>query len=318
MDVLGRERPDVVLTLHALRFSSLLAARRLGIPVVLQVNAPVTHEIGRFRPELRLLPGISEWVERRMLEAADGVIVVSSALRDYLAGRGVEPAKIAVIPNGADIELFRPEAAEQAIRARFPGQVLVGFAGSFARFHGLELLEQAIDRIGRRQPGVQFVLAGPGAAQLRERCRQLGCDGQVMFLGALPHDRMPGVLAAMDVLVAPYAAQDFFYFSPIKLFEHMACGRAVLAARLGQIAEVIEHGRDGLLYDPADPDDFIEKLLELARDRACRARLGAEARRTIASHYTWNHNVRRVTEVLERAAGQARSREEEPSVAVRA
>ncbi|HYM13119.1 MAG TPA: glycosyltransferase family 4 protein [Bryobacterales bacterium] len=305
MDVLRRERPDVVLTLHALRFSSLLAARRLGIPVVLQVNAPVPHEIRCYRPELRLLPRISDWVERRMLQAADGVIVVSNALRDHLARRGAEPAKITVIPNGADVQLFRPEAAEPAIRARFPGQILVGFAGSFARFHGLELLEQAIDHISCRQPGVQFVLVGggPGADQLRGRCRRLGCDGQVMFLGALAHNQMPGVLAAMDVLVAPYASQDFFYFSPIKLFEYMASGRAVVAARLGQIAEVIEHGRNGLLYDPADPGDFIEKLLELVRDPACRARLGAKARRTIAAGYTWDHNIRLVAEALERAAG---------------
>ncbi|MBI3695194.1 MAG: glycosyltransferase, partial [Acidobacteria bacterium] len=173
---------------------------------------------------------------------------------------------------------------------------LVGFAASFARFHGLDQLEHAIVEVAKRCPQAHFVLAGsgPGAEDLRRRLHQ-----NVTFLGHVPHDRMPGVLAAMDVLVAPYAPEGFFYFSPIKLFEYMACGRAVLAARTGQIAEVIEDRHNGLLYNPADPDDFVKKLLSLLRDPARRALLGAQARRTIQNHYTWDHNARRVNAVLE-------------------
>ncbi len=310
MEILREERPDVVLTLHALRFSSLLAARRLGLPVVLQVNAPVPCEIRRYRPELRLLPALSDWAERRMLCAADGVFVVSSALRDYFTRQGVEPERIAVIPNGADTEKFRPEAAYPSIRARFPGQVLVGFAGSFARFHGIELLEHAIARCTIRHPGTHFVLVGdgPAAGELRRRCERVSYGGQVTFLGALPHEQVPGVLAAMDVLLAPYRAEDFFYFSPIKLFEYMASGRAVLAAGLGQIAEVIRHEENGLLYDPASPGDLVGKLLDLLEDREKRARLGAGARQTVLASYTWEHNARRVSQVLEEARWDRRPR----------
>lgn len=312
-EILRRERPDVVLVRHALRFSALAAARRLGIPVVLEVNAPVPYEIRRYRSGVHLLPGVSDRVERAILGAADGVFVVSSALRDYFGRRGIAPERITVIPNGADPSRFHADAADASLRARFPGRVLAGFAGSFAPFHGTRFLERTICDAGTQHPCAHFVFIGdgPGAADLRAGCRELGCDDQVTFLGRLPHDAVPGILAAMDVLVAPYPPQDFFYFSPVKVFEYMACGRAVLAARLGQIAEVIRHDSNGLLYDPADPADFTRNLLALMRDPARRARLGAAARQTIVENYTWDHNARRVEQVLfgalERSAGRTAS-----------
>jgi glycosyltransferase involved in cell wall biosynthesis len=299
LDLLRRLHPDVVVTLHALRFSSVAAARRLGLPVVLEVNASVPDETRRYRPELHLLPGVSDWIERRTLAAADGVFVVSRVLRDYFVARGLPAGNIAVIPNGADPGRFRPEAADPELRRRFPGRVLVGFAGSFARFHGIDLLEEAI-----RQVPAHFVLAGDGAGARVLQARVAGLDN-VTFLGGVAFERMPGILAAMDILVAPYPAQDQFYFSPIKLFEYMACGRAVVSARLGQIAEVIQDGRNGLLYDPACPGDFAAKLARLAADPGERARLGREARRTIEENYTWDHHGRRIAELLERVISSA-------------
>lgn len=308
-EILRRLRPDVVVLLHALRFSGVVAAHHLGLPVVIEVNASVPDEIRRYRPDVHLLPGLSDWIERRMLGAADGIFVVSGVLRDVLLHRGLPPDRVTVIPNGADPDRFHPAAADPGLRARFPGRVLVGFGASFARYHGLELLESAI----RRVPA-HFVLAGdgPGATRLHERLA--GCDN-VTFLGAVPHSRMPSILAAMDILVAPYAAQDLFYFSPIKLFEYLACGRAVLSARLGQIAELLRHDHNGLLYDPTLPGDFVEKLLALVGDPASRERLGREARRTIESGYSWDHHARRLVEVLETARRRVTSSAPRPSAA---
>ena len=300
--ILERLRPDVVLTLHALRFSSLLAARRCGLPVVLQVNASVPDETRRYHPDVHLLPGFSNWVERRMLRAADGVIAVSSGLRDWLVRQGVEAERITVVPNGTDATRFRPEAADREFRARFGGCTLVGFIGSFARYHGTDMLELAVREVPALYPTTHFVFvgAGLGADELRNRCRAAGTDHSVTWLGYVPREGVPAIAASMDVLLAPYP-QEFFYFSPIKMFEYMASGRAVLASRLGQVAEVIDDGRNGLLYEPANRRDFLAKLLLLLRDPDLRARLGAEARRTILAGYTWDHNGRLVEQALEKA-----------------
>jgi peptidoglycan/xylan/chitin deacetylase (PgdA/CDA1 family) len=99
--------------------------------------------------------------------------------------------------------------------------------------------------------------------------------------------------------MAPYAAQDFFYLSPIKIFEYMAVGRAVLAARVGQIGEVIEDGVTGLLYDPSDPASLSAALHRLVEDVALRRRLGESARRTVEERYTWQANARSVAGLLE-------------------
>jgi glycosyltransferase involved in cell wall biosynthesis len=305
--MLRRLRPDVVLILHALRFSGLVAARTLGLPVVFQVNASVPFEIRRYRGEMRLLPGVSEWAEGRMLAAADGVTAVSRILSGQLVKLGVSAESIAVIPNGADATRFHPEAADVSLRARHPGRTLAGFAGSFASFHGLEGLERAVVESAVRSPDLHFVFAGPGpgAARLADRLRAQGCESRATFLGRVPYERMPALLAAMDILLAPYPPQSEFYFSPLKLFEYLACGRAVLAARLGQIAEVIDDGENGVLYDPAEPAGFVSKLLQLASDPLLRSRLGAQARRTILARYTWAHNAALLSEVLERARRRA-------------
>ncbi|HZS50911.1 MAG TPA: glycosyltransferase family 4 protein [Bryobacterales bacterium] len=306
INILRRERPDVVLTFHAHRFSSLIAARRLGIPIVFEVNASVPFETRRFHPQVHLLPGVSEWIEDRTLRAADRLMMVSNVLRDYFLARGLPRERMAVIPNGADTNLFRPEAADQELRRRLPARLLIGFAGSFAPFHGLDLLQQAVLRISARHPEVHFVFAGggPAAEALRKRWEANGCASRVTFLGLLPRKCVPGMLAAMDILLAPYPAQNVFYFSPLKIFEYMACGRAVVAPRLGQVAEVIRHDYNGVLYDPARPDDFVNQVLSLAQDPNRRMRLGAAARETIISQYTWDHHARLLAALLEQAVAR--------------
>ena len=115
-------------------------------------------------------------------------------------------------------------------------------------------------------------------------------------------------MAAADILLAPYDSQDFFYLSPIKIFEYMAAGRAVLAARVGQVCEVIEDGVNGLLYDPLDPECFNARLLQLVQDRDLRRRLGESARRTIEARYTWRMNAEGVSALLEQVREKHRAR----------
>ena len=86
----------------------------------------------------------------------------------------------------------------------------------------------------------------------------------------------------------------------------MASGRAILAARVGQIAEVLQDGTSGLLYDPANPDAFTEKLIRLVDDPPLRAHLGANARRAVEHDYTWRGNAERVAAVLEQARNRKR------------
>jgi glycosyltransferase involved in cell wall biosynthesis len=307
--ILRRERPDVVLTRYSLhQFSSLVAARRLGIPLVFELNAPVGYEYRKYLHHYRLVPGLAEWSEIRTLGAADGMFVVSNPLRTHLIDRGLPPDHIAVVPNGADAERFRPEVVDRDMRARFGDRVVVGFVGSFASFHGVDTLRRLITSVAPTRPDVAFLMVGGGklADELSRECQALGLEDRVHFTGYVPRDRVPELLGAMDVVLAPYQPHDFFYFSPIKLFEYMASGRAVVAASLGQIAEVID-GTNGLLYDPNDPDALSRQVVRLAEDAELRRALGHAARRAVEASYTWAHNAARVSAALERAVAARRT-----------
>ena len=127
-----------------------------------------------------------------------------------------------------------------------------------------------------------------------------GLREQAVFTGALPHEEIPAVIRQFDVALAPYPALDHaFYFSPLKLFEYMACGVAVVAANSGQIAQVIRDGETGLLHAPGDLDALAAACDRLLSNPKLRFAIGQSAASHIWSNYTWTHNARRVTELAD-------------------
>lgn len=300
--------PDIVLTRHSLhQFSSIVAARRCGLPVVYEVNAPAAYEYRHYRKQYWLVPRFAEWLEARMLARTEGMFVVSEILKRHFVERGVRSDRIIVVPNGADVTRFHPGAADPAVR-RMLGEdsVIVGFVGSFARFHGIDQLQHAIDFLCGRRPEVRFLLVGAGemSGDLKAHCVREGLEDRVHFTGHVPPERVPGLMACADILLAPYEAQEFFYLSPIKIFEYMAVGRALLAARVGQIGEVIEDGVTGILYDPTDRASLSGGLLRLVEDPGLRQRLGHAARKVAEERYTWQASARAVSGLLEQAAAR--------------
>lgn len=306
--ILDKHRPDVLLTRYSLhQVSSLVAARRLDIPMAFEVNAPAAYEYRRYLPQYKLIPGLGDRVEEWAFRRADGMFVVSSVLKQHFVERGIPSDRIAVVPNGADPDVFRPEVADRAARGDFgPDDVVIGFVGSFSSFHGIEVLKQVVAQLCPREPRARFLFVGEGtrSADLREFCRASGFADRVRFTGHVAREHVPALMAATDVLVAPYSREAFFYFSPIKLFEYMSCGKAVVATRIGQIGDVIEDGKTGLLYDPDDTDGLITKLIAVIRDPELRTAMGSNARRVVASEYSWTASATKVAALLESAVAR--------------
>ena len=153
-----------------------------------------------------------------------------------------------------------------------------------------------------KHPGIKLVVAGDGPLREQLLCglTERGLREQAVFTGAVPHEEVPAVIRQLDVALAPYPALGHaFYFSPLKLFEYMACGVAVVAANCGQIAEVIRHGETGLLHAPGDLDSLAAACDRLLHNPKLRFALGQSAAGHIRSNYTWTHNARRVTELAE-------------------
>lgn len=328
-----RNNPDAVRTLHNLRFlrtaakaareldpdfiyeryslwgmAGLRLARNRSIPLVLEVNAPLAFEQQRFRAGLTC-PPLARWVERRIWRKADLSIVVSESLRGLLQNAGARPECIHVLPNAANPRLFHMDLDGKPLREHlnFNGRFVIGFVGMFRPWHGVDLLISALEDLHQADPSVHLLLVGDGPLrqQFEAEVRKKGLQEAVTFAGGLAHQEVPQYLAAMDVAVAPYPALDDFYYSPIKLYEYMAAGRAVVASRVGQVAETILDGVNGLLFNPGDRTGLINCLRRLQKDTALRNELGRRASAACSDH-TWDRNAARVLNWVEPLANRKR------------
>ena len=290
-------------------------AGALSVPLLLELNAPLTVEQTEYRGTA--FGELAVAAERLTLSRADAVLVISSALRDHVLSLGVERSHVQMIPNGVDPLLFQPTPRDLSVRSRLGlGEGLVlGFVGGLRPWHGVEILPELLGRLAKRHPRLRLVIAGDGPlrAALEDAFRKKRLSGKVVFTGALPHEEVAAVIRQFDVAVAPYPRLDHaFYFSPLKLFEYMACGVAVVAADLGQISEVVRHGRTGLLYPPGNLAVLTASCHRLLSDSKLRLMLGRSASKLIHTHYTWERNASRVIELARSLMGSRRKPRSKP------
>jgi glycosyltransferase involved in cell wall biosynthesis len=167
------------------------------------------------------------------------------------------------------------------------------FAGAFRSWHGVVHLAAALARrhaAGDHRFGAIFIGDGPERAAVQHAARDVP---GVLFTGAIAHDRLAACLAAADIGVAPFDLSRHpplrlaFYWSPLKIFEYMAVGLPVVAPALPRLRRLIEHGREGLLYDPGDPRG-LDSALDVLADPALRRRLGQAARDRVVRDFSWD------------------------------
>ena len=290
VEPLRRWRPHLIYERYALfGTAGVEVSHLLGVPLVLEVNAPLSKEHAVHRA--LDLATTARAVEREVLTAADRVVAVSEPLRRWLIDLGVPARRIRVLPNGVDADRFRVRISRVAARRQLgvePDELVVGFAGSLRRWHDVDGLIDAVARVRARKIKVTLVVVGDGPERARlERHGRRRLGNGCRFLGAVPHEAMPRLLAGLDVAAAPYAdASEEFYFSPLKVVEYLAAARPVVAANVGPIRHCIRPGRSGWLYPPGDPDQFAEQLkAALAAPDA--EVLGAAGRRHAVAKHSW-------------------------------
>jgi glycosyltransferase involved in cell wall biosynthesis len=280
--------------------AGVVLSKLFKVPLLLELNAPLALEQSAYRAT-----GFGELVaqaERWALKNADAILVVSSELKNHVTQLGFAPEKTHIVPNAVDATLFRPSRPDPLVRKKLNlnGGPVLGFVGGLRPWHGIEALPQLLARLTPKYKNLQMVIVGDGQLRgsLVESFNRLNLQDRVRFTGALSHEKVPEIVHQFDVALAPYPKLEHdFYYSPLKIYEYMACGIPVAAANVGQIRQVIAHGKTGLLHAPGDLDELTQNCARLISNPNLRTKLGKAASKFVSRRFTWDGNAEYVMTV---------------------
>jgi glycosyltransferase involved in cell wall biosynthesis len=298
-------RPDVVMErYYNFGGEGVDAAARARVPAVLEVNSPVVDHPGSLKGALDaalLVRPLRRRRESMVRRAAALVAPIPEIVPDSAR------AKTEIVTWGANVDAFSPARRDEERRRALgipPGATAVLFSGSFRPWHGVHVLEAAARRLAARED-IFFVLAGGDAAGPGE-----GYRGR--RLGPVPYADMPAVVAACDVGAAPYDTARLaqlrlgFFWSPLKIFEYMACGLPTITVARPPLDAIVREGREGLHVPEADAGALADAIARLAGDADLRRRLGGSARQRVVESYSWERHCAQLEALLERVVREAR------------
>jgi glycosyltransferase involved in cell wall biosynthesis len=277
--------------------AGLKLARALRVPSVLFVPATVVWEAEQWGTRRPGWGGLLERVgEKPALCAADLVACGTATVAEQVRRLGTPPERVITTPSGVDLEGFDnvPDPAPLRRALGLEGRFVVGWVGSFRRFHALDQVVEAVAAVD----GAALLLVGDGPERPRIEALARARGVPTTCTGTVAHDRLPEHLWAMDVAVVAAPADSPFHYSPLKLAEYLAAGLAVVAPAAGQLPERLRDGVDALLVAPHDPAALAGALARLRDDPVLRKRLGEAGRATARAAWSWDEQVRRVVEAL--------------------
>ncbi len=292
-------KPDVVYErCNLFLLSGVMLRKRLGLPLLLEVNAPLAQERQNFGG--LGLPRLARWAEHKAWRSADRVLPVTQVLAQCLTQAGVPAARVTVIPNGINEALFAnaPTPAQAKANLGLGDGLVLGFTGFVRDWHGVDQVLQWMATPAAPTDAQLLVVGdGPARASLQALAQQLKLSARVRFTGLVPREAVPAHVAAFDIALQPAVTA---YASPLKLFEYLALGKAIVAPRVPNIEEILQHGHNAALFEEADPQGLARMLSLLSQDASLRQSLGAQAQATIAEKgLTWAHNATRVVQLAQ-------------------
>ncbi len=295
-------KPDVLYERYNLFFhAGAWLRRRAGLPMILEINAPLADE--RASHGDLFWKNFAQRSEKAIWRAADMVLPVSSALADRVRAAGVPDHKIEIIPNAVS-KPFLADCDPSKVRDRYNlhDKLILGFSGFVREWHGVDRAIRFLAAQDRNDLHLLIVGDGPARLMLEQLAVELGVADHLTITGVVQREEMPDCIAAFDIALQP-AAVD--YASPLKLFEYMARGKAIVAPDQANIRELLTDGEQALLFSTANSGAFDRALSAVINDAALRARLGAAARDNLVGRdLTWNGNAVRIETVAQKLIGQ--------------
>ncbi|GIL06997.1 MAG: hypothetical protein BroJett031_35170 [Betaproteobacteria bacterium] len=306
-ELMLQTRPDVLHphspVLNAL--PALWVGRKHGLPVVYEMrasweDAAVDHGSTR---EGSMRYRLSRALETFALKRADAITTICEGLRADIAARGIDAGAVTVIPNAVDVRSFEFDApADPDLRRRLglEGATVIGFAGSFYGYEGLDLLLEAAAMLSAQRPELRVLLVGggPQEANLKAQAQRLGMAQRVIFAGRVPHAEVQRYYNLVDVLAYPRRSIRLTEIvTPLKPLEAMAQGRIFVASDVGGHRELVRDGETGFLFPAGDAAALARTIDDVLARRGDWDRVKRRARRFVESERTWSKSVARYADV---------------------
>lgn len=287
-----------------------------GVPVSSAQRAPFVLEVRDIwpdsitavgaLPEGHVLVRALALLEKALYARADHIVAVGDGYRQNMIAKGVPPAKIDVVTNGVDVDLFTPRPPDPKLLGRLglAGKFVVTFAGTVGMASGLEVVLDAAEALRRRgRTDIVFLLVGDGAvrADLEAKTRARRLDGAVVFTGLVPRHELPAYLASSDACLIHFRRRPLFGTTlPSKFFEDAAMSKPILLGFEGAARDMLREANCGLAFEPENGRELADAVVRLAENRDEARRMGANGRRYVLERFDRRRLARDYLEVLER------------------
>lgn len=293
-ELVAKDPPDLVYERYSpFSAAGALFCRKQKLPHILEVNAPLADQGKRYRKQA--LQDASEFLEKTAFSQAGLLVTLTEELKEWLIAEGAPEKKVRVRPSGVDPQLFSQEGP--SYKSRFGTKIVLGFVGSLKQWHDIDLLAKLFRKLSQ-DPRYHLLVIGDGP--MRGVVEALAADlpNQVTLTGAIEQEEVPLYLRAVDIALAPYPEMELFYFSPLKVYEYMAMGKAVVATKIGQLKTLVKDGKCGRLVSLGDDEGWVKAISELADNPELRRKLGESAAQEIQRNHSWKKRAEEFTEIL--------------------
>jgi PEP-CTERM/exosortase A-associated glycosyltransferase len=280
-------------------------AKKWGKPFIYEIRAfweDAAVDQGKTR-EGSVRYRITRNLETRVIRQADHVTVICEGLRQDIIARGIDEKKITVIPNGVDLEKFRPLPKDESLQMELGlGDVRVfGFIGTFFKFEGLDLILKAIPEIVRYDKNVKFLFVGSGEKhqELLQMSKDLDVEKYVIFTGRVPHDQILKYYSVVDIFIYPRISKRITELvTPLKPLEAMACEKVVIGSDVGGIKELVDDHKNGFLFQKGSIKDLALTCCDVLKNYDHMNEFRKDCRKFVEENRNWKTIGKRYVPIL--------------------
>ncbi|MDN5896162.1 MAG: glycosyltransferase family 4 protein [Nocardioides sp.] len=311
LDLAKQERPAIIhaASNHWNGLTAVKTARQLGLPSIYEVRGLWEVTRGSRNPEWAQ-SNMFKYIARMEADAAKGatrVFAITEALREEMISRGVDGDKIRIVPNGVDTSRFTPIPRDEELASHLGvgGKTVIGYVGSVLDYEGIELMLEAAEVLNRTREDFHVLIVGDGAEleRFQHYVEEHELEHVVTFTGRVPHEDVERYYSLIDITPFPRLPLPVCEMvSPLKPFEAMAMGKAVIASDVAALKEIVTPGVNGYLHEKGSAESLIEQLTRLLDDPEHTRQLGGQAREWVVANRDWRQLATLIAETYDELA----------------